>query len=42
MADPQCYAKPGFIVASKTRLAEIDNALAEAYGRWEELAERPQ
>lgn len=42
MADPQCYAKHGFIAASKTRLAEIDNSLAEAYGRWEELAERPQ
>jgi ATP-binding cassette subfamily F protein uup len=42
MADPQCYAKHGFIATSKTRLAEIDNSLAEAYGRWEELAERPQ
>jgi ATP-binding cassette subfamily F protein uup len=42
MADPQCYAKPGFIAASKTRLAEIDTALAGAYGRWEELEERPQ
>jgi ATP-binding cassette subfamily F protein uup len=42
MADPACFGKPGFITASKERLAIIDNDLSVAYCRWEELSERPQ
>jgi ATP-binding cassette subfamily F protein uup len=42
MADPAWFCKPGFITLSKERLATIDNDLGVAYGRWEELSERPQ
>ena len=42
MANPAMYGKPGFIASAKEQLAKIDRELGEAYGRWEELSERPQ
>lgn len=42
MADPAWFGKPGFITASKERLARIDRDLSVAYQRWEDLSERPQ
>jgi ATP-binding cassette subfamily F protein uup len=41
MADPAFFCKPGFINAAKERIATIDQELAAAYKRWEELLERP-
>jgi ATP-binding cassette subfamily F protein uup len=42
MADPEWYAKPGFMSEAKARLAVIEVEHATAYERWEELEVRPQ
>jgi len=38
LADPSTYRNDGQVVArARTRLAEVEEALAKAYGRWEQL-----
>ncbi len=42
MADLSLCRKPGFVARAKSRLAEIETALAKTYARWEELDALPQ
>jgi ABC transport system ATP-binding/permease protein len=43
MADPSFYRRAGDeIAAAKARLAALEQELAAAYGRWEDLLDRPE